>query len=417
MAKQVEKIDQPSAALQPWEGSTSFIRQGRHWSSALIWLCSSLMGVTLIWAFTAKIDQTVTVRGRLQPAGSVKSVESPSAGVVSKVYVQDGDLVLASSPLFDVEAKGLSSRREAIQITQRLLRLQVSTLNGVLESEGDPRRFPPLPDLPQIQDANLQQQLATARQQTQQIRSRLIQITNQLSSRRETLKLQETIANDIKPLHDIGAMARNQYLQQLNQMQIIKSEISSLEEERQKVLGEAAAQLNQVNRQLINLEAELVALKETISYRTVRAPIDGQVFDISIDQSTVVSADQVMMKLIPDNDLQASVDITNKDIGFMSVGLPATVSVDSFPSGEFGYIKGELKSLGSDALPPDQEHPTWYFPAIVSLEQQIVESGDQPLNLQSGMSVSANIKLRSRPVITLITDLFTRQLDGLKRFR
>ena len=56
-----------------------------------------------------------------------------------------------------------------------------------------------------------------------------------------------------------------------------------------------------------------------------------------------------MMKLIPDNDLQASVDITNKDIGFMSLGLPVTVAVDSFPSGEFGYIKGSLSSLGSDA--------------------------------------------------------------------
>ena len=37
----------------------------------------------MIWAFTAKIDQTVTVIGRLEPSGSVRSVDSPSAGVVS----------------------------------------------------------------------------------------------------------------------------------------------------------------------------------------------------------------------------------------------------------------------------------------------------------------------------------------------
>lgn len=406
-----------SSALQPWEGSSAFLSQGRHWSSALIWLSSSLFGLTLIWAFTAKIDQTVTVRGRLQPSGSVKEVESPSTGVISKVYVKDGDSVTASSPLFDVEAKGLASRREAFLITKKLLLLQASSLNGVLDSQGDPSKFPPLPPVPQVSDANLQQQLTTARQQTQQIRSRLIQITNQLGSRQKTLKLQLSISDDIKPLFDVGAMARNQYLEQLNQVQIIRSEVASLEEERQKVLGEAAFQLNQINRQLINLDAELIALKETISYRTVRAPIAGKVFDVSIDRSTVVNADQVMMKLVPDNDLQASVNITNKDIGFMTVGLPVSVAVDSFPSGEFGYIKGSLSSLGSDALPPDSQQSTWYFPATVSLQQQIVESGDQKLNLQSGMSVSANIKLRSRPVITLLTDLFTKQLDGLKRFR
>ena len=39
------------------------------------------------------------------------------------------------------------------------------------------------------------------------------------------------------------------------------------------------------------------------------------------------------------------------------------------------------------------------------------------LNLQSGMAVTANIKLRTRPALTVVTDIFTRQLDGVKTFR
>ena len=50
-----------------WVGSSVFVNQGRHWSSAFIWLSSTLFGSTLIFAFTAKIDQTVSVRGTLQP--------------------------------------------------------------------------------------------------------------------------------------------------------------------------------------------------------------------------------------------------------------------------------------------------------------------------------------------------------------
>ena len=79
--------------MKDWEGSSAYVEQGRHWSSALIWLCSVLFGGTLLWAFTARIDQTVTVRGRLEPSGSVRDVESPSAGVVSKVFVKDGQQV------------------------------------------------------------------------------------------------------------------------------------------------------------------------------------------------------------------------------------------------------------------------------------------------------------------------------------
>ena len=136
--------------LQIWEGSSAYVEQGRHWSSALIWICSLLFGGTLIWAFTAKIDQTVTVRGRLEPSGSVREVESPSGGVVSKVFVKEGDFVKQGERLFDVEAKGLASRREALEATLILFQLQARSLKSILNSGGDPSRFEPFPPIPAI---------------------------------------------------------------------------------------------------------------------------------------------------------------------------------------------------------------------------------------------------------------------------
>ena len=117
------------------------------------------------------------------------------------------------------------------------------------------------------------------------------------------------------------------------------------------------------------------------------------------------------------HEISAEIVETNGDCGNIKVGMPVSVSVDSFPSGEFGYINGTLTKLGSDALKPDQESSAYRFPGTISLEQQKVLSGDQELNLQSGMGVSANIKLRSRPAISIITDLFTKQFEGVKTFR
>ena len=65
--------------LQLWEGSSAAVEQGRHWSSALIWLAAGTFLTTLVWAFTARLDQTISVRGRLEPAGSVRDVESIAA--------------------------------------------------------------------------------------------------------------------------------------------------------------------------------------------------------------------------------------------------------------------------------------------------------------------------------------------------
>ena len=79
--KQIDSssLDKDASSEQPvvdlWEGSSSVVRQGRHWSSALIWTGVVLLGSSVIWAFNAKIDQTITVRGRLVPSGRVVSVE------------------------------------------------------------------------------------------------------------------------------------------------------------------------------------------------------------------------------------------------------------------------------------------------------------------------------------------------------
>ena len=403
--------------LKIWEGSSAYVEQGRHWSSALIWLCSALFGGALIWAFTAKIDQTITVQGRLEPSGSVRDVESPSAGVVSKVYVKDGQKVQPGQPLFDVEAKGLASRRLALETTLSLFELQARTLKSILRTDGVPLRFESLPDIPNVEDPLLNEQLITARQQSQQFLSQLEQLESRLVSRRETLRLRENIASDLKLLYEKGGMARNQYLLQLNQVQETRAQVSNLEEERSRVIGAVASRLNQIDRQMIQIGAELVGLQETMSYRTVRAPIEGKVFDAKVSPQTVVNADQTVLKIVPANRLQANLAISDGDIGFVKVGLPVNVSIISFPAGEFGYINGTLSKLGSDVLPPDQQSQQYRFPATVTLLQQSVQSGDQTLNLQSGMGVSANIKLRSRPVITIISDLFTKQLDGVKRFR
>ena len=174
-------------------------------------------------------------------------------------------------------------------------------------------------------DPQLQAQLYTARQQSEQLRSQLVQIATRLASRLETLSLKKRIVSDLLPLYESGAMGRNQYLGQLNQIQEIQADISALQEERTRVIGQAASQLNQVDRQLLSIKSQLVELQQTIEYRTVRAPIAGRVFDSQITPFSVISPDQIVLKLVPDNQLEAKVSINNSDIGFVKAGMPVTV--------------------------------------------------------------------------------------------
>ena len=131
----------------------------------------------------------------------------------------------------------------------------------------------------------------------------------------------------------------------------------------------------------------------------------------------VANSAEPLLKIVPNNTLIAEVFITNKDIGFVKEGMPVDVRIDSFPFSEFGDIKGQLVSVGSDALPPDEIQPYYRFPAKVRLEQQFLRVREREVFLQSGMSVNANIKIRKRTVMSIFTDSFVHQLESLKFVR
>jgi HlyD family secretion protein len=123
------------------------------------------------------------------------------------------------------------------------------------------------------------------------------------------------------------------------------------------------------------------------------------------------------MKVVPEEALLVKAYIPNKDIGFVKEGMPADIRIDAFPFSEFGDVKGAVTSIGSDALPPTQIRPYYSFPVTIKPDRQSLSIRGREVPLQSGMAVSANIKIRQRSVMSLFTDGFIRQVDQLQNVR
>ena len=110
-------------------------------------------------------------------------------------------------------------------------------------------------------------------------------------------------------------------------------------------------------------------------------------------------------------------DQNTDKIGFVKVGMPVEISIDSFPASDFGVLEGKVKKIGSDALPPSQidQRTEYRFPATIRLENQSLKLDDgSSLPLQVGMSLSANIKLRKVSYLRLLLSNFKSKADSLK---
>jgi hemolysin D len=342
----------------------------------------------------------------------------------------------------------LAQNRQALLEENQLYRSQVrGNSQGVSLSAEQQMRL----------QSNLREEstrASAARLETEQQQKQLAQSRIQLASARKTLAVNEGLLKTILPVVASGGLAKVEQLKQEESVQKSQAEVDRLTQEearltltiaqaneklnntvslsRKDVLGTLSVnekQLAQIDsqfaktiveneKQIAEIGNKLNQAKLTLNYQEIKSPTDGIVFDLKPKApGFVTNPTEAVLKIVPSDNLVAKVYITNRDIGFVRTGMPVDVRVDSFPFSEFGDIKGTLTSIGSDALPPTQVRNFYSFPAKVKLNTQMLKVQQRQLSLQSGMSLSVNIKTRERTVMSIFTDLFTGEMEGLKHLR
>jgi hemolysin D len=346
-----------------------------------------------------------------------------------------------------VEFFALARNREALMTEMQLYRMQVNGSGANLTGDQQDRLIASRAEL----DSRSQAAEASIAQSLEQLNQTRIN----RASKANTLAIDTRILGDLEAAVKEGAISRVQYLKQQQQVIALESEIQqlSLEEQRiQSAIAEGQARLNNTfditrkeltsqiadntkriaeidsqftkalvdnTKRLAEIEGQIQQAEVILKNQELRAPASGTVFDLKAGLGYVANpnAGEVVLKIVPDEMLIVKVFIGNQDIGFVKEGMAVDVRIDSFPFTEFGDVKGKLISIGSDALPPDQTNPTYRFPAKVQLEKQYLETNGRKINLQSGMSLTANIKIRDRTVMSLFTDFFVTNTEKLKFVR
>lgn len=298
----------------------------------------------------------------------------------------------------------------------------------------------------------------SARLEVAQVQRQVNQSQLELAEARAKLANEQEILSRLQRLAEDGAIAELQYLEQRQTVVTEQARVSQIEQEIERLrlqmnqgesevitttatvendlrdriatnnnrIAEIDSQLSQAildvvvrnEKQIAEIDSQISATEQTLKYQEVRATVGGTIFDLQASNGFVANPTEPLLSIVPSDDLVAEVFITNKDIGFVQEGMKSDIRIDTFPFSEFGDIKGEIVSVGSDALPPDEQYSFYRFPAKVRLDDQVLVASDRDIPLQSGMAVSVNIKVReNRRAIDLFIELFTDQIESLKEVR
>lgn len=391
MQASIDKLKRAAPLRQAQDAIERFFKERENEGEAIkqspLWMQATTLGLmgtatfAIGWLALAKTDEVVTVSGKLEPLGSVQEIQMPLGGVASEILVKDGEEV------------------EAGQVVMRL------------DAEANRQRFDSLKENQTLKQRQLELK------QTELDQSLLLNLEEEKMLRRN-LELQDEILNRYKALNEDGATSELQYLQQLNKVAEVNGKLNQIRVDRLRQEAAQNQQIQQLKAELEELETRITETSVNLRYQALRSPVRGVVFDLQPrGEGYAAQGTETVMKIVPHEALEARVEIPNKQIGFVKVGMEADLSIDSFPATDFGVLQGEIKSIGSDALPPSQQdnRPEYRYPATIRLSSQALKlRNGQQLALQVGMSLTSNIKLRKVTYLQLLLGTFQDKVNSLR---
>ena len=306
----------------------------------------------------------------------------PMGGTAEAILVKDGDKVKAGQVVMRLDTETTLQKQKSLQDNLRLR-------------------------------AN---QLALKQLELQRYSSLIL---DRVATLAEKVVFEKEILSRFYQLAQEGASAELQYLQQRNTVQEVEGRLreTKLDGMRQEAILQQ--DLQRLKSELADLRAQLTESNVTLRYQVLRSPVDGLVFDLKPkSRGYAAQSTEAVMKIVPFNAMEAKVEIPSSKIGFVRNGMPADVSIDSFPATDFGVLEGTVRQVGSDALPPEpaKQETEYRYPALIALSsQQLKVKGGQRLPLQVGMSLTANIKLRKVSYLHLLLGSFRDKAGSLQQ--
>jgi len=414
---------------------TTLPRSTRGWSRATVWSLIGLTAFSIVYGFTAQLDSSISANGELRPTGGVAEISPPFNSLVERVLVKEGQSVKAGQLLVVLREKVNLQQLANVQKQRQLWRKRTALLADQLG----------LGALPAGQDESNRQltleklevvlRQKSAKEEQNRIRINTSQAQSDLIGLKSRLVIDQNITRRMEQLLAQGAISRLEVDRQHERLAELQSSVQRAELEvassgRREL--ESNYKLNQIGvanakelftnydnarQQLIEANSRVADLEDRLVMGRMTASRSGKIFDLNARVSEVALASRPVLKIIPQNGLEAEIHLTNKDIGWIKVGMPVEVRINSFPFTEYGSIKGTLTRVSDDRFPADQETPQQYFKAKVSLARNSLQHAGKDYPLRAGMSITGLVQIGSRPAISLVTDRFNSFIDSTRSIR
>ena len=202
-----------------------------------------------------------------------------------------------------------------------------------------------------------------------------------------------------KNLFDKKVISEEEYDKSYFQYQSQQNELASLI---QSQLSTWQADMNTYRNSRSEMNTTLQQELKDKELYIVRSPVSGTIDQFSgIYRGSSIQAGQSLAVVSPDSTLCMEIYVTPRNIGFMSIGMPVHVQVESFNYNEWGTLPGEVNEISSDFLTDSQGNSFYKVKCRTERNYLMLKSGQKGV-LKKGMTVNAHFMITRRSLFDLL---------------
>ncbi|HDS8432054.1 TPA: HlyD family type I secretion periplasmic adaptor subunit [Proteus mirabilis] len=402
------------------------------------------LAIFIFWAAFAPLDKGVPAIGNVVISGNKKSVQSSVEGIITHIFVKNGDPVSAGQTLIQLSpiqsqalVKSLSEQYDNLLITQQRLYAELNQQTSFKLNNSD-KYYSSTENREKLllqqnrllneKSAELISEINGYKAAIDGITGRLTHLKRSIQNKKSQISNLQNQLNDLQILANEGYIPRHRYQEMVrelaennNQLNETFGQISALEKQKleyeQRILQRnanfhqlARTELNKIQLQISETEKQLIIETDKLAKMAIIAPISGTVMDLSVfTQGSFVKTGQTLMDIVPeDHQLVIEARLAPHLIDKVTPGLPVDLIFSAFNQNTTPKIPGEVTIISADRL-IDERTTEPYYQVLINIKDYTLLA-DNKNKLKAGMPVDVFIKTGDR---SLLNYLFKPVLDRL----
>jgi len=397
------------------------------------------------WAALAPLDSALVAQGVVVVETHRKTIQHLEGGIVSSIYVTDGQKVAAGELLVqldDTEAKAslslVSGQADALAAQQARLEAERDNADKIafppelLARQDDPKVAEAIRGEQNTFDthrATLAKQQDIYNQRISENKRIIAGLVSQQNSVQQQSQLIGQESDSVQQLYNKGLSTLPRLLQLKRQAadlggqhgqvseKIAQVNLDSGEDElqivnlRNQFLNDVVKDLRDVQTKRFEALDRLHAAKDVVARLRLTAPVAGKVVGLAVhSKGAVIRPGDTVLEIVPiDDQLDVEAHVRPEDADDVHIGMTAKVNLGAYKQRRLPMITGTVTTISADRL-TDQKTGQAYFNVEIAVDLNQLK-GYPDIKLIPGMPVDVSLETGSRTAL----DYFVEPISAVFR--